>query len=263
LGLALTIAFGPSAQAQDSEEKEETPGPGSEESDPFVALPPPLLRPPAGLELAPDSPASRASLHLQRAAAIHPLTEQLVAAASSRFTTGARGPVRPSAQPCAEAEAIRRLSRVAQTEFEAELKTGRALLESVSSEITEVRVLRDLSEKLTEKSLDLRKRTRYIDRQTQRWRCRAHGFDGLAGLRLSPAPREPAGRPLLVEATGPHRILWLDGKPAAASGELGWALVLIQRSGQKICESDPRASSCRRGREVDDGVSAYLSLGTP
>jgi len=252
-----------SAQTEDSEDKEETPGPGSEESSAFVALPPPLLRPPPGLEFAPDSPASRASLHLHRAAAIQPLTEHLVTAAASRFVTTARGPLRPEPQVCAEAEAIRRLLSVAQGEFEAELATALALLESVSSEADPVRVLRDRSEALTAALRRLRPQVRYVRRQTKRWSCQEHGFDGLVGLELSSTPAELAGRALLVQATERHRVLWLDGIPVAVSGDQAWGLVLLQRSGQTLCESDARATYCRGGREIMGLSSAYLPLAAP
>lgn len=262
--LGLALAELPSAAAQETveeAEREETPGPGSEESPAFSALPPPLLRPPPGLEFVPDSPASRASLHLHRAASIWPLVEHLAAAASVRFLTGPRGPVRPEPSGCAEAEAIRRLLDVAQLEFEAELKTGVALLESVPSEAAAVEILRVLASELDGRLNELGPSVRYLRRQTKRWACGEHEFSGLEGLQLAAPPEALAGRALLVEATRPSVVLWLDGIPVAVTGPQSWGLVLLQRSGQVLCESDPRAPSCRGGRTLGEPTSAYLRLG--
>lgn len=263
LGLALPDLQSAAAQrTAEEDEREETPGPGSEESPALAALPPPLLRPPPGLEFVPGSPASRASLHLHRAAAIWPLVEHLAAAASVRFLTGPRGPVRPEPSGCAEAEAIRRLLQVAQTEFEAELKTGVALLESVPSEAAAVQVLRVLASELGGRLKKLGPSVRYLRRQTKRWACAEHELSGLEGLQLAAPPEELAGRALLVEATRPSVVFWLDGLPVAVSGPQSWGLVLLQRSGQVLCESDPRALSCRGGRTLGDPTSVYLRLGS-
>jgi hypothetical protein len=178
-----------------------------------------------------------------------------------RFFTGPRGPVRPEPSACAEAEAIRRLLDVAQTEFEAELKTGGALLESVPSEASAVEVLRVLASDLEGRLKKLGPSVRTLRRQTKRWVCGNHEFSGLEGLQLAAPPEALAGRPLLVEATRPSVVLWLDGIPVAVTGQQSWGLVLLQRSGQLLCESDPRATSCRRGRTLGEPTSAYLRLG--
>jgi len=248
------------AFAQETEEREETPGPGSEESPAFTVLPVPLLRPPAGLEFVPNSPASRASLHLHRAAAIWPMVEHLAAAGLSRFVSGRRGPVRPDAQSCAEAEAIRRLLEVAQLEFEREHKTGLALLESARSEGEAVGVLRALGTKGSSALRDLGPTVRTLRRQTKRWSCAEHGISGLDGLKLSATSAALAGRPLLVESARPSVVLWLDGVPVGISGQQSWGLILLEREGQVLCQSDARKTSCRGGQPLGAATSAYLRL---
>jgi len=255
---SLGLAGSPLAFAQEEEEREATPGPGSEESPAFVALPVPLLRPPAGLEFVPDSPASRASLHLHRAAAIWPLVEHLAAAGLSRFVSGPRGPVRPDRGRCAEAEAIRRLLEVAQVEFEREHKTGMALLESARSGGEAVDVLRALGTKGVRSLKDLGPRVRTLVRQTKRWGCVEHGLTGLDGLKLSATSAALAGRPLLVESARPSVVLWLDGVPVGVSGQQSWGLILLEREGQVLCQSDARKTSCRGGQPIGEVTSAYL-----
>lgn len=257
---SIGLEFPPSAFAQEQGEEQETPGAGSEESSAFVVLPAPLLRPPIGLEFAPDSPASRASLHLHRAAAVWPMVEHLLGAGLSRFVSGPRGPVRPSQRGCAEAEAIRRLLEVAQTEFVREHKTGVALLESVGSEAESVEVLRDLAGKLAGALRDLGPSVRTLRRQTTRWDCAEHGFSGLDGLELAPASAGLGGRPLLVESTRPSVVLWLDGVPVGISGPQSWGVILVEREGQVLCQSDARKTSCRAGTPLGEVTSAYLRI---
>ena len=256
VGLAGT----PLAFAQEEEEREETPGPGSEESPAFVVLPAPLLRPPSGLEFVPDSPASRASLHLHRGAAIWPMVEHLAGAGLSRFVSGPRGPVRPSPRGCAEAEAIRLLLEVAQVEFEREHKTGVALLESVRSEGEAVGVLRALATKGSRALQDVGPTVRALRRQTKRWRCVEHGLSGLDGLELAATSAALGGRPLLVESARPSVVLWLDGVPVGISGQRSWGLILLEHEGQVLCQSDARKTSCRGGQPLAEVTSAYLRL---
>ena len=254
------LAFLVLAPMEGNAESGETPGPGSEESAALVALPTPLLRPPAGLEFAPGSPASRASVHLQRAAAIQPLAEQLAEEAVKRFSAKRRGSRRPSEESCVQATSIRLLLTVAQSEITAEFKTGNALMESVSSDVEGVQVLRDLSSRQGDRIRELAKRSRHVDRHIKRWKCRDYGPGEVGALALPLPPRELLGQAVLVEATGPHRVLWLDETPVAASGDLGWAVVIVERPGQRLCESDPRAVKCRDGRVLEGLDSAVLRL---
>jgi hypothetical protein len=252
----LVLLLANTVVAQSSQPKESR----SAESAALVPLPPPLLRPPAGLELAPGSPGSLASYHLQRAASIQPLAFDLVLAATRRFEVGESRTLRPTKAACSEAEALRRLLEVTRQEWRAELKTGEALMGSVVSESPPVQVLRELAQLQGNQLRELDKKVRYIGRQTKRLRCRDAAFTGLSTVRVPEPRREIAGRALLVEATAPNRVLWLDGVPEAASGQTGWAVVILTRSGQVLCESDPRATSCREGRELGDAPSAFLAL---
>ena len=59
------------------------------------------------------------------------------------------------------------------------------------------------------------------------------------------------------------QVLHVDGIPVAVSGDQAWGLVLLQRSGQTLCESDARATYCRGGREIMGLSSAYLPLAAP
>ena len=67
--LVVSPVFAASNSGDESEDRQPTPGPGSEESDPLLALPLPLLRPPEGLDFVSEAPASRAAAHLARVAA--------------------------------------------------------------------------------------------------------------------------------------------------------------------------------------------------
>ena len=85
-----------------------------------------------------------------------------------------------------------------------------------------------------------------------------HSERGLPMITVPAMQPELGARALLVEASEPSCVIWLDGVPAAVSDENGWAVVLLRRDEHRICESLPKAMRCRGGRTVVSAESALL-----
>ena len=244
-----------------SEEQEETPGPGSEESPPLQRLPVPLLRPPEGMDFVPGAPASRAAVHLARVAAVLPLASRLVSLASERLGLGnSRGKVVP--EDCAAAAGLQLLLGVANRDIWEELRTAQALLKSVAVEDSLTGALRTQQEDLAGRREELKIESRAIGRAVRRWRCGDEAERAARVLSLSAMAPELGARALLVEASEPHRVLWVDGRPSAVADESSWGIVLLRRDRHRVCESSASDTACRGGRVVSATGDALLPLMT-
>lgn len=244
-----------SATGQEEDEEEETPGAGYEESGSVVPLPPPRLRPPPGLELAPGAPGERATHHGSRAEAARLLAGVL----SSRLQAELTG----DSPSCEQARSLSHALRLTVDEAGAELHTAEALLVSVTGDDSRVAALRAFLHETSELLEGRRSEAKNLHRRLRRSGCSMEAVRSMKLPALTPPPPGEAGTAVLVEGSGPSRVLWVDGSPSGVTDSVGWGVLILSPGSHLVCEAEAKASTCRGGLTVDANHSVVLSASSP
>ncbi|MEE2827763.1 MAG: hypothetical protein VX498_01130, partial [Myxococcota bacterium] len=246
LGLVLV---GPALAEEGEEDEVETPGPGSQESNSVVPLPPPRLRPPPGLGLVPGTPGEQALRHWERAEAIVDLFVHINREMGRRENVlGSSSKPKARLEACPGAYALQRGMVAALREVRAELSTAQALAESLPQDSAEATTLQ---ERLKRSFTNIQWRESYAEGRPGRFRQW-----GCPEAPAEPTPLPPAtpgfydrapAQAILVEVRDAGRVLWLDDVPQAVSDEWGLGVVVLSPGSHVLCEADPRETSCRPG----------------
>jgi hypothetical protein len=209
-------------------------------------LPPPLARPPEGLELVEGAPQRRAAEHMARGEVLDALAIRVLRRVDE-------------ASPCELIEASAWEAALALDRAWDEQITAGALLASSVDEVAGSQALLARLEGLRSRLADLTLRIEAVTEQARLASC-----DGGAEAPVYLAP-EYAGSvdgsaAILLRAEAPGRVVWIDGSPAVVAGPGGWAVAVVPVGLRRVCAAEPADVQCPVEREIDAGMGVGFDL---
>lgn len=209
-------------------------------------LPPPLARPPLGLEGVDGSPVGRARIHMERAEVM----DALGIRALRRAAAGS---------DCELLQAVRWEAGLALEAADVETRSAAAMLEPGSDEATAGATVRSRLAALEARLVDLGGELARIDELTRRGACEA---PIQAPVWLPAEDRVPVAgaTAVLVHTDGPGTVVWIDGAPHAISGRDGWAIAVVPVGLRRLCVAAAEEAACVDEVEIDAGMGAGFDL---
>ena len=243
--LLAAAAAGQETPAPDSERQPEVDDNSTQGPVP-APLPPPLARPPEGLELVVGSPLGRALGRLDRAEVLDSLGIRAV-----RRTGDDSG--------CELLLAAGWEGSLALDQARAEVTSAAALLETPSGDPAASAGMVARLAGLRARLADLEQEVERVDRLGAGASC--EGRPG-APVWLPSAERAAVAgiAAILVRTDGPGKVVWIDGAPEAVAGAGGWVIAVVPVGLRRICAAEPEEARCPTEVEIDAEMGAGFDL---
>ncbi len=248
--LVLLVALAAPAGAQETPRPESGRQPevddNSAQGPVPAALPPPLARPPEGLERVEGSPYGRALLHLERADVLDAL--------------GIRSARRASGDsPCDVLAASAWVVELSARQARAQLSTAGALLAAPAAEAgpgddVEAR-LASLEARLDDLEGELVRVSGLLEAGGCGEVVRAPVW-----LPLSDRAAVGGAAAVLLRVGQPDLVVWIDGAPVVASGPDGWAVAVVPAGVRRVCVAAASDAECADEVEVDAEMGRGFDL---
>ena len=246
--LLLLVALPSSAQETPPQADEQQPSVDDNSAEGPVpeSLPPPLARPPAGLELVRGAPLRRAQDHLDRADVLDALAVRVL-----RRVDGA--------SPCDLIEAAIWEASLAFDLARAEQATAAAFLSASTPEADGAASLPSRLEGLGSRLADLADGIERAGVQARAARCQEQNE---APVYLPSEYTVPVdgSTGILLRAGAQGDVVWIDGAPAVAAGPGGWTIAVVPAGLRRVCVTAPEDPSCPEEREIDAAMGAGFDL---